>query len=67
MNDFITDKQSREIIGELCSHDVREFVAQSCRQLLADKRFMECLPQIVIDDQRASVVEDRLRKLSMAT
>jgi len=50
---------------EFCSHDVRGFVSLSCRQLLADRRFMDSLPQLVPDDQRESVVEDRLRKLGV--
>ncbi|MEI6674946.1 MAG: hypothetical protein WCO57_07190 [Verrucomicrobiota bacterium] len=77
--DFLLSKDIEDIVAvidgrvemlneiNVSSHDVRDFVSQSCRQLLADKRFMECLPQIVIDDQREAVVEDRLRKLSMAT
>jgi hypothetical protein len=56
-----------EILEEIdfCAHDVRGFISQSCRQLLADRRFMDCLPQILPDDQRESVVENRLRRLSM--
>jgi hypothetical protein len=50
---------------EFCSHNVRGFVSQSCRQLLADRRFMDCLPNLVPDDQRESVVEERLRKLGL--
>lgn len=57
-----------EILDEIkfCAHDVRGFISQSCRQLLADRRFMDSLPQIVPDDQREAVVEERLRQLSMA-
>lgn len=79
MMDFLTDKQSRKIIEDIvavvdgrielldeikfCSHDVRGFVCQSCRQLLADHRFMGYLPQLVPDDGRETVVEERLRIL----
>lgn len=58
-----------EILDEIqfCAHDVRGFISQSCRQLLGDKRFMDSLSQIVPDDQRETVVEERLRQLSMAT
>jgi hypothetical protein len=54
-----------EILEEIqfCAHDVRGFISQSCRQLLADRRFIDCLPQIVPDDQRETVVENRLREL----
>ncbi len=57
-----------EILDEIniSSHDVRGFVSQSCRQLLADERFMECLPQMVIDDQREAVVADRLLRIGRA-
>ena len=73
--DYLSSKDIEDIVAvidgrveildeiEFCANDVRGFVSQSCRQLLADRRFMECLPQIVTDDQREAVVEDRLVQL----
>jgi hypothetical protein len=56
-----------ELLDEIedCSHDVRGFVSQACRRLLEDQRFMDILPNLVPDDQRETIVEDRLRKLGM--
>ncbi len=77
--DYLSSKDIEDIVAvidgrieildeiEFCAHDVRGFVSQSCRQLLADKRFMDSLPQIVPDDRREAVVEGRLRKLGLAT
>jgi hypothetical protein len=55
-----------EILDEIkvSAYDVRGFVSQSCRQLLADWRFMDCLPQIVPDGQRETVVADRLLQIA---
>lgn len=73
--DFVASKDIEDIVAvvdgrielldeiEFCSHDVRGFVSMSCRQLLADRRFIDALPSLVPDDQREAVVEDRLRKL----
>jgi hypothetical protein len=67
MEDIIAVIDGRvEMLDEIhfCAHDVRGFISLSCRQLLANRRFIDCLPQIVPDDQRETIVEDRLRKLA---
>jgi hypothetical protein len=74
--DYMASKDTEDIVAvidgrielldemDFCSHDIRGFISQSCRQLLADRRFMDCLPQLVPDAMRETVVEDRVRKLA---
>lgn len=51
----------------ICSHEVRGFVAQSCRRLLTEPGFMDCLPQLVPDDRREHVAAERLKQLGALT
>lgn len=66
IEDILAVIDGREELGEELSYaanDVRGFVSQSCRTLMADRRFTECLPQIVPDDQREEVVSKRLQRM----
>jgi hypothetical protein len=74
--DYVMSKDIEDIIAivdgrpelvneiQICALDVRGFVAESCRDLLAERRFMDCLPQIVPDDAREMVVTGRLKGLA---
>lgn len=54
-----------EFLNEInvCAHEVRDFVTHCCRCLLADERFMDCLQQLIPDDQREAIVTNRLLQL----
>ncbi|CAN5894127.1 hypothetical protein BH11VER1_BH11VER1_01650 [soil metagenome] len=70
MEDIIAVIDGRpELIDEVlfCNHDVRGFVARCCRELLTNRRFMDCLPQIVPDDNREMIVMTRMNKLAEAS
>ena len=49
---------------QLCAHDVRGFVSQCCRDLLENNHFMDCLPNIVPDDNRETVTTARLTRIA---
>lgn len=55
-----------ELLNEIkhSSPDIRGFSKAAFRDLLKDKRFMECLPQIVPDDARELILTDRLREIA---
>ncbi|MEO6807457.1 MAG: hypothetical protein ABI286_04240 [Edaphobacter sp.] len=40
--------------------DLREYLAEAARMLLAERRFMEVLPGFVLDCERVPLIEERL-------
>jgi len=75
-NDYLMSKDIEDILAvidgreelvdemELTAPDVRGFIIASCRELLSEDRFLECIPRIVPDDTREEVVSNRLRKIA---
>ena len=74
--DFLMDKDLEDILAvvdgreELMSEmtyaspDVCGFLKTSFRDLLRDRHFMECLPQIIPDDARELILTNRLRAIA---
>lgn len=56
----------KELIDEMSftTPDVRGFIATSFRELMGDRRFKECVPQIVPDEMREEIVVRNLLKLA---
>jgi hypothetical protein len=40
--------------------DVREYLAQAARTLLAEPRFLDVLPGFVLEDGRVPIIQERL-------
>jgi len=62
---FVVVDGREELLDEIkyASPDVRGFLKTAFRDLLKDRRFMECLPQIVPDDARELILTARLRAI----
>lgn len=73
---FLTDKDIEDILAvvdgreellsemRFASSDVRGFLKTTFSDLLKDRHFMECLPQIVPDDAREMILTNRLREIA---
>lgn len=55
-----------ELLSEIsnASSEVRGFLKSAFRDLLIDRHFMECLPQIIPDDARELILTNRLRAVA---
>lgn len=63
LEDFVAVIEGREnIVNEIAEspRDVRDYLAQAAKGLLAESRFIDVLPGFVLDDERVPIIEKRL-------
>jgi hypothetical protein len=63
LEDFVAVIEGREnIVNEIAEspRDVRDYLAQAAKGLLAESRFLDVLPGFVLDDERVPIIEKRL-------
>ena len=63
LEDFVAVIEGREnIVNEIAEspRDVRDYLAQAAKGLLAESRFLDVLPGFVLDDERVPIIGKRL-------
>jgi hypothetical protein len=67
LEDFVAILEGREtVVQEIAesSRDVREYLVQAAKALLAEPRFLDVLPGFVLDDGRVPIIEERLATIA---
>ena len=70
LEDFVAVIEGREnIVNEIAEspQDVREYLAQAAKALLAEPRFLDVLPGFVLDHERVPMIEKRLVSIAAGT
>jgi hypothetical protein len=67
LEDFVAIIEGREnVVQEIAEspQDVRDFLAQAAKALLAEPRFLDVLPGFVLDDGRVPLIQERLASIA---
>ena len=67
LEDFVAVIEGREtVIREIVESplDVRDYLAQAAKTLLAEPRFLDVLPGFVLDDGRVPLIQERLASIA---
>lgn len=67
LEDFVAVIEGREnIVSEIAEspQDVRDYLAEAAKKLLADSRFLDVLPGFVLDDERVPLIRQRLESIA---
>jgi hypothetical protein len=67
LEDFVAVIEGREnSVNEIAEspQDVRDYLAQAARTLLAEPRFLDVLPGFVLDNERVPMIERRLASIA---
>jgi len=67
LEDFVAVIEGRErIVSEIADspQDVRDYLAQAAKRLLAESRFLDVLPGFVLDNERVPLIENRLASIA---
>jgi hypothetical protein len=67
LEDFVAVIEGREtVVHEIAksSQDVRDYLAQAAKTLLAEPRFLDVLPGFVLDDGRVPLIQERLASIA---
>ena len=70
LEDFVAVIEGREnIVNEIAEspQDVRDYLAQAAKTLLAEPRFLDVLPGFVLDHERVPMIENRLASVAAGT
>jgi hypothetical protein len=65
--DFVAVIEGREnVVHEIAEspQDVRDYLAQAAKTLLAEPRFLDVLPGFVLDDGRVPLIQERLASIA---
>lgn len=67
LEDFVAVIEGRErVVEEIADSppDLREYLADAARQLLAESKFRDVLPGFVLQDERVPLIENRLEAIA---
>lgn len=67
LEDFVAVIEGREnVVQEIAEspRDVRDYLAQAAKTLLAEPRFLDVLPGFVLDNHRGPLIEKRLASIA---
>jgi hypothetical protein len=67
LEDFVAVIEGREnVVHEIAEspQDVRDYLAQAAKTLLAEPRFLDVLPGFVLDDGRVPLIQERLASIA---
>ena len=70
LEDFVAVIEGREnIVSEIAEspQDVREYLAEAAKVLLAEPRFLDVLPGFVLDHERVPMIKKRLASIAAGT
>ena len=70
LEDFVAVLEGREnIVNEIAEspQDVRDYLAQAAKTLLAEPRFLDVLPGFVLDHERVPMIKKRLASIAAGT